>query len=239
MIKKNTLVLLAIVFLLASVSAVYAGPGAQAAAHGAKAKTPAVTAEPGFTPLFNGEDLSGWLLVYKRHSLRGYLVEDGKIICPPDGGGNLLTVKEYANFVFRFEFKLTPGANSGVGIRAPIAGDIAYSGMEIQILDWKHPRYKGWLKPGQRHGSIYQVVPAKTGFLKPVGEWNSEEITANGRHIKVVVNGGVAVDANLDDVKDPEILKKHPGLARTKGRIGFLGHHSHVEFRNIRIKELP
>ena len=53
------------------------------------------------------------------------------------------------------------------------------------------------------------------------------------------VNGGVAVDANLDDVKDPKILKKHPGLARTKGRVGFLGHGSHVEFRNIRIKELP
>lgn len=199
----------------------------------------AAAVEPGFVRIFNGQDLRGWLLVYKGHSTRGYLVEDGKIVCPKDGGGNLLTVKEYANFVLRFEFKLTPGANNGIGIRAPIAGDISYSGMEIQVLDWKNPRYKGWLKPWQRHGSIYGVVPAKTGFLKPVGEWNKEEITANGRRIKVVVNGGIAVDANLDDVKDPKILKKHPGLARTKGRVGFLGHGSHVEFRNIRIKDLP
>jgi hypothetical protein len=111
--------------------------------------------------------------------------------------------------------------------------------MEIQILDHDDPQYKGWLKPAQHHGSIYDVVPAKTGFLKPLGEWNYEEITANGRQITVKLNGTMIVDANLDDVKDPVLLKKHPGLARTDGHIGFLGHGSHVEFRNIRIKDLP
>jgi hypothetical protein len=82
------------------------------------------------------------------------------------------------------------------------------------------------------------VVPAKTGFLKPTGEWNREEITASGRNIKVVLNGTKIVDANLDTVTDPEVLKKHPGLARTTGRIGFLGHGSKVEFRNIQVKPL-
>lgn len=195
--------------------------------------------EEGFVPLLDGQSLNGWLLVYKKNSGRGYLVEDGKIVCPPDGGGNLLTVEEFANFVFRFEFRMEPGGNNGVGIRAPISGDIAYSGMEIQILDHEHPKYKDWLKPAQRHGSIYGVVPAKTGHLKPAGEWNEEEITANGRRITVTLNGAVIVDADLDSVKDPDILKQHPGLARTTGRIGFLGHGSRVEFRNIRIKELP
>ena len=55
---------------------------------------------------------------------------------------------------------------------------------------------------------------------------------------KVTLNGNIIVDANLDDVKDEETLKKHPGLARTKGHIGFLGHGARVEFRNLRIKEL-
>lgn len=195
--------------------------------------------EEGFVSLFDGETLNGWLLVHGKKTGRGYIVENGALVCPADGGGNLLTVKEFANFIFRFEFRMEPGGNNGVGIRAPIAGDIAYSGMEIQILDDEHPKYKGWLKPAQRHGSIYDVVPAKTGFLKPAGEWNEEEIVADGRRIQVRLNGHLIVDANLDDIRDPEVLKKHPGLARTSGHIGFLGHGTRVEFRNIRIRELP
>jgi hypothetical protein len=195
-------------------------------------------AEEGFTPLFDGQTLDGWLLVYGKNSGRGYIVENGSIVCPADGGGNLLTREEYSNLIFRFEFKMEPGGNNGIGIRAPISGDIAYSGMEIQILDDEHSRYKGQLQPGQRHGSIYDVVPAKTGFLKPAGEWNEQEITANGRRITVKLNGNVIVDADLDTIKDPAVLKKHPGLARTSGRIGFLGHGTRVEFRNLRLKKL-
>ena len=194
------------------------------------------SAEPGFTPLFNGKDLSGWKLVNGKGP--GYVVQNQTIICPADGGGNLFTEKEYANFVLRFEFKMEPGGNNGLGIRAPLQGDVAYSGMEIQILDHDHERYKGKLKPTQKHGSIYDVVPAKGEHLKPAGEWNQEEITANGRRITVKLNGHTIVDADLDQVKDPEVLKKHPGLARTSGHIGFLGHGTRVEFRNIRIKTL-
>lgn len=160
------------------------------------------------------------------------------LVCPEDGGGNLLTNEEFADFVFRFEFKLSPGGNNGVGIRAPLAGDIAYSGMEIQILDHGHDQYKGWLKPTQRHGSIYDVIPAVGEALRPAGEWNQEEITARGSKIKVVLNGVTLLDADLRSVADPEVLKKHPGLLRKSGRIGFLGHKSRVEFRNIEIKRL-
>ncbi len=201
---------------------------------------PAVfAAENGFTSLFNGTDLRGWVLVHKTKTGKGYIVRDGMIVCPRDGGGNLLTVREFSNFIFRFEFRLEPGGNNGVAIRAPIAGDIAYSGMEIQILDHNHPKYRGWLKPWQRHGAVYNIVPPQRDALKPAGEWNEEEILVLGPHIRVTLNGVVINDADLSQVTDPKIIAKHPGMRRTKGRIGFLGHGSLVEFRNIRIKELP
>ncbi|MBI1789734.1 MAG: DUF1080 domain-containing protein [Acidobacteria bacterium] len=193
--------------------------------------------EPGFVPLFDGKTLDGWQLIGGHGP--GYVVEKGLLVCPADGGGNLFTAKEYANFVFRFEFKLEEGSNNGVGIRAPLKGDAAYAGMEIQILDDGAPVYQGKLKPGQYHGSIYDVVPAKQCCRKPVGQWNSEEIAANGRRITVKLNGTTLVDADLDSVTDPAVLKRHPGAARATGYVGFLGHGSRVEFRNIRIKELP
>jgi len=192
--------------------------------------------EPGFTPLFNGKNLDGWKLVGGTGP--GYIVEEDRIVCPADGGGNLFTQKEYANFVLRLEFKVSPGGNNGVGLRAPLEGDAAYQGMEIQVLDDPAPQYKD-IKPAQHTGSIYGVVPPKQNALKPTGEWNAYDITAQGRHILIKLNGTTLVDANLDTITDPQVLKQHPGLARTTGHIGFLGHRSHVEFRNIRIKELP
>lgn len=195
-------------------------------------------AEPGFFPLFNGTNLDGWKLVGGKGP--GYLAKDGMIVCPADGGGNLFTEKEYANFVLRFEFRLSPGGNNGIGIRAPVrAGSVAYEGMEIQILDDDHERYGGRLKPTQFHGSVYDVIPARKGHLRPAGEWNEEEIVADGRRIKVTLNGTTILDADLDSVSDPEVLKKHPGLARKSGHIALLGHGTLVEFRNMRIKELP
>lgn len=196
----------------------------------------AVAGEPGFVALFDGKTLNGWTLVSKTGS--GYITKENMIICPKDGGGNLYTEKEYSNFIFRFEFRLEPGSNNGVGIRAPLEGDAAYAGMEIQILDNEHPKWKD-LRAAQYHGSVYDVFPAKRGFLRKPGQWNREEIRAEGRRITVKLNGTVILDADLDSAKDPEVLKKHPGLARASGHIGFLGHHEYVELRNIRIKELP
>jgi len=190
-----------------------------------------------FISLFDGKTLNGWTLVRGRGS--GYVVENGLLVCPADGGGDLFTEKEYANFILRFEFRMEPGGNNGVGIRAPLKGNAAYQGIEIQILDDQHEKHKGWFKPEQHHGSIYDVIPARTGYLKPAGEWNEEEILADGRHIRVTLNGVIILDVNLDIVKEPQVLKRHPGLLRTSGHIGFLGHGTRVEFRNIRIKVLP
>lgn len=185
--------------------------------------------------LFDGETLDGWTLARPRGE--GYIVRDGLLICPDGGGGNLFTEKEYSDFIFRFEFRLEEGSNNGVGIRAPLGGDAAYAGMEIQILDDYAPKYAE-LQPWQYHGSLYGVAAARRGVLKTAGEWNRMEVGAVGRQIHVILNGENILDFDLDSVADPEILEKHPGLQREKGHVGFLGHNDYVEFRNIRIKDV-
>jgi len=193
--------------------------------------------EFGFTQLFNGKDLTGW-----QGNTKGYVVKDGTMICDPalGGSGNLYTAEEYGDFIYRFEFRLTPGANNGLGIRTPQGQNAAYQGMELQILDDTSPRYAGWLKAYQHHGSIYGVVPAKQGSLKPVGEWNCEEVIAKGKQITITVNGTTIVDADIEKASTPKTIdgNNHPGLKRAKGYIGFCGHGDQVEFRNIRIKPL-
>lgn len=190
----------------------------------------------GFSLLFNGVDLKGWT-----GNKKSYIVEDGDIVIYPEGGGggNLFTEKEYADFVFRFEFKLTPGANNGLGIRAPSKGDAAYGGMELQIIDNTAEKYAE-LEPYQYHGSLYGVAPAKRGFLKPVGEWNQQEVVVNGTKVKVILNGTTILDTDFQKAIDEGTMdhKDHPGLRREKGHIGFLGHGDVVRFRNIRVMEL-
>lgn len=190
----------------------------------------------GFIALFNGRNLDNWV-----GNKQSYAAEDGMIVIKPvdDSGGNLYTEKEYADFVFRFEFQLTPAANNGIGIRAPLTGDAAYVGMEIQVLDNTDPVYAN-LQPYQYHGSVYGVIPARRGFLKPLGEWNYEEITAKGTKITIVLNGTTIVDGDIAGPRDSGTMdhKEHPGLKNQTGHIGFLGHGSLVKFRNIRIKEL-
>ncbi len=188
-------------------------------------------AKQGFVSLFDGKTHEGW-----QGAVKGYAIENDTMICRP--GGSLFTKKEYADFALRFEFKLPPGGNNGVGIRTPIKGNPAYVGMEIQILDTEHEKYRDWLKPYQAHGSIYGVAPAKRGHLKPTGQWNSQEICCKGSQVKITLNGAVIVDADLSKIDKPLDGQKHPGLHNEKGYIGFLGHGDPVEFRNIRIKEL-
>ncbi|MEX2188593.1 MAG: DUF1080 domain-containing protein [Pirellulales bacterium] len=211
------------------VAAAVAIPGAAAADKAADAGD-----EKGFVALFNGKDLDGW-----QGATKGYEVADGVLVCQKQGGGNLYTAKEYKDFVFRFEFKLEPGANNGVGLRTPMKGDAAYVGMESQILDNDHEMYKN-IAPYQAHGSIYGVIPAKRGALKKTGEWNSQEITLKGRDVKVVLNGTTIVEGNLDKASTPKTMDghDHPGLKNEKGYIGFLGHGARIEFRNLRVKEL-
>lgn len=193
----------------------------------------------GFKVLFDGTNMFNWI-----GNTTDYTTEDGMLVVRPKGTkggsarGNLYTKDEYSDFTFRFEFKLTPGANNGLGIRAPLEGDAAYTGMELQILDNDHPMYKD-LHVYQYHGSIYGTIPAKRGFLKPVGEWNYEEVIVKGPKIKVILNGTVINDADITEARKNGAAdgKPHPGLQRESGHIGFLGHGDELYFRNIRVKD--
>lgn len=188
----------------------------------------------GFQPVFNGKDLSGWI-----GALDSYEVVDGALQCKPGHGGNLLTDDVYDNFIVRLEFKLPPGGNNGLALRAASPdGELAYQAVEVQVLDDSAEQYKD-LHDYQFNGSLYGLAPAARGYLKPVGEWNREEVTVDGDHIKVRLNGFEILDADLAKLREsPADGKKHPGASRTSGHFGFCGHNEPVAFRNIRIKRL-
>ena len=195
-----------------------------------------VEKKEGFKVLFDGTNMHEWM-----GNTTDYFTENGMLVVDPKRGGtgNLFTKDEYSDFDFRFEFQLTPGANNGLGIRTPLEGDAAYVGTEIQILDNDADIYKD-LKEYQYHGSAYGIIPAKRGFLKPLGEWNYEEVRVQGSKIKVTLNGTVILDGDLAEASKNGTMdhREHPGLSRNKGYLGFLGHGSALKFKNIRINDL-
>ncbi len=130
---------------------------------------------PGFTALFNGKDLTGWTGVPEN-----YEVVDGAIVCKPKKGGNIYTKAEFADHAVRLEYKLPPGGNNGLAIRYPGKGQPSQDAMcEIQILDDDAKKY-ATLDPRQYNGSVYGMVPAQRGYLRPAGEWNFMEVTVRG-----------------------------------------------------------
>lgn len=211
---------------------------ASAAPQGKEPIEPSEDVEAGFTSLFDGKTLNGW-----QGATDLYRVEDGKLVVdfgpqPYRQGGHLFTVKEYTDFVLRFEYSVSPVANGGILLRAPSNVSSPKDALEVQILDNSSPQYSN-LPSSRLNGSLYAVVAAKPNHLKPVGQWNSIEIACIGRAVRITVNGTLILDTNLDDTSDKE-SQDHPGLKRDKGHVVLYGAASQgqIEFRNIRIKEL-
>ena len=183
-----------------------------------------------FQPIFNGMDLSGW-----QGATDSYEIKDGTLVCKPGQHGNLFTEKTYSNFVVQTEFLLPPAGNNGLAIRYSGDGNPHTHGMaEIQILDSEHPQYAN-LDSRQYHGSVYGLVPAPRGYLRPVGQWNHQRVTALGSRIKVELNGFTIVNADLNQVKKSKDGEVYPSASTSKGFFGFAGHNDPVAFRNIEI----
>ncbi len=192
--------------------------------------------DDGFVELINGRDLSNW-----EGDRDSYEVVDGAIACRTGKGGHLLTPDEYTDFILRCEFKLPPAGNNGLALRMPAKGHPAKDGLELQVIDSDgynaaHP--KAPLKPYQYHGSLYNCVGAKHGYLRPVGEWNYQEVEVRGQKIKVTLNGTKILDVDIDQFDRSQIETPPAGLDHRTGRIGFAGHNDPVVFRSLQVKRL-
>jgi len=189
-------------------------------------------AADGFESLFDGKTLAGW-------TGSGWSVEDGAMVC--HGGFLTYAGGNVANFVLRFEVKLSPGANNGFNFRSD-----GRFWNELQVIDDTDPLNRD-LKPYQTHGSLYGVAAAKRGALKGPGEWNTQEIVADGTKIAVTLNGTRILDVDLATLDLDHCLDgtPHPGLRQKAGTIGWLGHANAKEepgdvwLRRLRLKRLP
>ena len=191
-------------------------------------QTPFLKSE--FTSIFNGQNFEGWKGPTDKNK-----VKDGVILAQH---GTIYTEREYSDFQVRFEFKLPPAGNNGLAIRYPGSGDTAYVGMcELQVLDNENEKYAN-LDPRQYHGSVYGVIPAHRGFLRPVGQWNYQTVTVIGPTITVELNGTVILDGDVSEVHEYMAGTKHPGKDRKRGHFGLAGHGDPVLYRNLEIKEL-
>ena len=204
---------------------------------GSTAKASTATKADGWIELFNGRDLAGWVIEGTKENKKGnepkpvWSVQDGLIHCEGDGFGFLRYDREFCDFVLHAEYRLTPGCNSGIGIRhVKFTGRSrtrpSFSGYEIQLLD------DGGRQPNKGSSmSLYRYVAPKALPVKKPGEWNTVEIECRGPRIKITLNGEVVQDVDqstIDEIKDKPLC----------GYVSVQNHGKTIDFRNLRIKEL-
>jgi len=203
-------------------------------AHAVEPTVARLLGETKWTPLFNGNDLTGWRQMGGAQDTWG--AENGQLYTDGEGGGWLATTRAFSDFELDLEFNVPAGGNSGVFVRATDSGNPAYEGLEIQVLDDYAPEYAE-LKPWQYCGSVYSLIAPSQRVSKPAGEWQKMYIRYEGSKIQVKLNDAVIVDGDIADFK--ERASEHPGVLRTSGFIGLQNHGSRLDYRNLRIRELP
>jgi hypothetical protein len=177
------------------------------------------------TSIFNGRDLTGWVVMHGGD----WTVEDGVLVGrngrnwsedPELSGSWLRTERQYTDFILDFEYAIQ--GNSGVFLRSALEKNPAFTGYEMQILS-DHGREPAiWSS-----GGLYDVVAASKNMSRPTGEWNQVRILYEGYRVQIIWNGELVVD--------------FPDATRSRrGYIGLQNHdeNSVVKFRNIRITEL-
>lgn len=205
-------------------------------------------ADEGFVELFSNEAaLKDWTVarwndvsLAPEQEVR-WKMENGVLTSGEPRGTWLMSKKEYGDFVLEFEFKLTERGNSGLALRAPLKGDPAFDGLELQMADY---RYNTEAKDSELTGGIYRAIAPKKQVYKPT-EWNRYQVTLDGSLLKVVLNDTVIHDLDLEDQEQE--VKRHDGSIAPrvrdrprKGHIGFqeLSRDGHVQIRGARIKVL-
>ena len=200
-------------------------------------------AASGWRALFNGRNLEGW---DPRPGAAGYVVRDGALHFPKEGGDGELRTKElFRDFELRLDFRITRMANSGLFLRAdPERGNPAFSGCEIQILDdfnWETVTGSK-LAPYQFSGGLYgSLAPGDRGALRPLGEWNTYEVRYVGSRIAVRLNGSLLYDVDTFELEgNPPWPERAP-----RGFIGLQRHapsqvegEEYASFRNVFLREV-
>lgn len=206
---------------------------------------PGVHAEDGFTPLFDGKSLNGWITTKgEAAEIGGWVIEDGDVLHRKGRAGDLLTFKQYGDFELRFEWKISPKGNSGVKYRVQKFGG-QLLGPEYQVLDDSaHP--DGRRGSDRQTASLYVLKAAdpEKKKLKPVGEWNSSRIVAKGPKLQHYLNGELVMEmvVGSEEWKTAVAKSKFKGVEgfglNPRGRIMLQDHNDPVWYRNIEIKEL-
>ncbi|MHC4744165.1 MAG: 3-keto-disaccharide hydrolase [Planctomycetota bacterium] len=204
----------------------------------------AFCADDGFEPLFPGDSLDEWKVSDWSNLTTPQKVEgtpwrmEGSVLYGLNKRTWIISPDEYSDFVLKLETKITRGSNGGIGLRFPPHGDPAYTAMEIQVVD-SGVYYRNNSRPNQRTGSIYDEIAPSKDVVKPVGQWNSWEITAKGKQVTIVLNGEQIIDVDMS--KETKARQQRgPALAKrpTKGHIGFQNLNGSITLRNIMIKKL-
>lgn len=203
----------------------------------------------GWKLLFDGKTTAGWRGFKQAAMPKGlWVVEDGCLkhlaTHHQPGGGDIVTVAQFSDFDFQFEWRIAPGGNSGVKYFVVEArGEpIAH---EYQILDDdKHPDAQ--IGAHRRAAAFYDVMPPNSKkVLKPVGEFNQSRILVHGNHVEHWLNGAKVLEYELESeaLKAAIAKSKFKNVAdfdkKIKGPILLQDHGDEVWFRNLKIRELP
>jgi hypothetical protein len=196
----------------------------------------------GFAPMVTDSSHDGWIGYSQKEWPKGWEVADGELH-RAGSSGDLMTEKEYADFDFRFEWKISEGGNSGVLYRVkPAMTPAYYTGPEYQVLD--NARHADGKSPLTSAGSIYGLYAPAKDVAKPAGEWNEGRITIDHNRVSHYLNGQKVAEAELgsEDWNNGVAKSKFalwPQFGKiARGHIVLQDHGNEVWYRNLRIKEL-